>query len=88
MSSTMNSVELDGVVFNVGDFCIITECDNDEYNLYMRHKLQIKEIYTNSIGDTRVLLFDTRRRKMYGSVTVATPISRLYEVLTKLEKLS
>lgn len=88
MPNNMNSVELDGVVFNVGDLCIITECDNDERSPYTRHKMQIKEIYINSIGDTRVLLFDTRRRTVYGSVIVATPISKLYQVITKLEKLN
>lgn len=88
MPNTMNSVELDGVEFQIGDLCRITECDSDEYNLYTSHVMQIKKIYIDSYGDTQVLLFDTRRRTLYGSVIVATPIPKLYQVLTKLEKIS
>lgn len=88
MTQQLNSIVLDNTTFNVGDLVLITECDNDELNLYTRHTMRIRGIYIDKMGDTQISLFDTIRNKPYGSVIVATPIPKLYQVLTKLEKLS
>lgn len=88
MPSTMNSIELDGAVFNVGDLCIITECDNDELNLFTSNRMRIDKIYSNHLGDIKMHLFDDRFKRPYGSVLVYTPIPKLYQVVTKLKKLN
>lgn len=88
MPNTMNSVELDGVTFNVADLCTITKGAIDEFDLFSSNRMRIDKIYSNYLGDIEMSLFDDRFKKPYGSVTVYTPIPRPYRVITKLKKLN
>lgn len=88
MSNTMNSVELDGVVFNVGDLCIITEGGTNELNLFNSNRMRIDRIYSNHLGDIKISLFDDRFKKPYDTVIVYTSIPKPHQVVTKLKKLN